>query len=415
MMRRQLLVILLLILAGAACAGRSNWDPLAEVPVRPELPDGYDPNDPYHLYNYGESQLATAPMRAAGAFYWASRLDPLWADPIYARRIALFMASPRIFADYIFDRRRVDHVPGVQRLDSLYHRALSLNPFLVRRHDVLAIKRTMEWQIEEAIRRQNPTATIDRNAITYALHHELQRAPDAVRAWIAESEGRLGDALELYTRAVERDEDDPELRTGLARIQFRMGRFDEARESFGAALELLREKDEEELVRLYESKVLLEHSIGLILEQQGDVEGARNAYGRALQEDLSYAPSHVRLAELALAGGDTAAALGEFALAVEAAPGSGGLRYQHGSLLARAGQLEAAERELRRAIELEPHFAAPYRVLGAVLERMGRRAEAVQQYREYLDRSSRSSPDRSRVEQRLTALAAGGGESEGPR
>ena len=78
--------------------------------------------------------------RAAAAFYHASRLDPTWADPVYARRIALFMAEPRMFSQYLRGSRRVVASPGVQRLDSLYLRALTLNPFPRRQQDAIALR-----------------------------------------------------------------------------------------------------------------------------------------------------------------------------------------------------------------------------------------------------------------------------------
>ena len=56
---------------------------------------------------------------------------------------------------------------------------------------------------------------------------------------------------------------------------------------------------------MYESKALLEHSIGLVQQRLGNKSAAKEAFGRALQEDLSYFPAHVQLAYLALDGKDT--------------------------------------------------------------------------------------------------------------
>jgi hypothetical protein len=41
-------------------------------------------------------------------------------------------------------------------------------------------------------------------------------------------------------------------------------------------------------VYFYDSKALFEHTIGMLLEQENDFAGAREAYARALQEDLAF-------------------------------------------------------------------------------------------------------------------------------
>lgn len=403
------MLLLCLLVSGACVSGGSNWDPLAEPVPEPNLPAGYDPNDPYDVYRYGETVLRQAPDRAASAFYRASRLDPLWADPIYAWRTAAFMTNPDLFYDYLFNRRQVRNVPGVARLDSLMYRALSMNPFLQRKYDVIAIKHAWVTRIEKELRQVGAATYVSRSDIEYVLDEELSRANPEVRARIAEGDGRLGVARDLYDEAARWRKNDPDLWADLARVQFLTGAGDAALKSYETALALLREKDDEELVRLYQPKMLLEFSIGMVLEERGDVEGARSAYARALQEDLSYAPAHIRLAELALEAGDTATALSEFALAVSVAPDDAGIRYRNGSMLARVGMLEEAEAELRQSIELEPLFAEPYRELGEVLERQGRLADAAAAYREYLARASRRAEGRAEIERRLQRLAAAGG------
>jgi tetratricopeptide (TPR) repeat protein len=75
------------------------------------------------------------------------------------------------------------------------------------------------------------------------------------------------------------------------RIFGRRANADSAIAEFQAALTELRARDAKELVPLYNSKAIIEYSIALLLEQKNDNEGAREAYGRALQEDLAYHPS----------------------------------------------------------------------------------------------------------------------------
>ncbi|HEU4454909.1 MAG TPA: hypothetical protein VFR81_17735, partial [Longimicrobium sp.] len=113
---------------------------------------------------------------------------------------------------------------------------------------------------------------------------------------------------------------------------------------------------------------------------------------------------HQRLSWLALAAGDTASAVSEMALAAEAAPNDGVLHMEHGIMLALARQGEAAEAALRRAVEVEPHFAAPWLVLARVLE-LGGKPEAVEAYRGFLARASRDDQQRAAVEARVAELS----------
>lgn len=398
------ILVLLIFLALGGCAGAS-WDPAATAPEPLELPKGMDPNSAYAYYAYGRDILERTPVKAAQAFYWASRIDPAWADPLYARRIALLMSRPGFFKGYLAGRPAVVNSPGVQRLDSLYLRALTINPFLRRQEDALALR----YVIMDEITRNPAYRNVPRGDLEIALDRWLFEMPPATRAWLAQSDGRLTDAALLYQRAIERDEE-AELVADLARVYVHLGRFQDAGQNMARAIELLHQRDEdpEELVRLYNSKALFEYSLGLILEQIGDLDEARSAYARALQEDLAYHPAHMRLGELALAAGDTVTALSEMALAADIQTADAGVLLRYGRLLAAAGQLQEAEARLRRAIEIEPLFADPHFDLARVLERADRAAEALAEYREFGRKASRDHPARGDADQRIPVLERAG-------
>jgi tetratricopeptide (TPR) repeat protein len=384
---------------------------MAIEPQQPTLPERLDPNDAHAVYAYGVSLLRSAPARAAQVFHWAGRLDPTWADPLYARRVALLMVDPAVFSEYMRGAPKLARSPGVQKVDSLYRQALMLNPFLQQRHDVMAIKQTLAWSIERELRRNNPGVPIHSSEVEQYIDRSLQRAEPAVAAWVAHSEGRFAAAQESYRRALSRSGNKAYLRADLARVQVLMGRFQDAREEMTLALEALRETDQKKLIRVYESKALYEHSIGLILEQLDDLPGAREAYARALQEDLSYYPSHLRLGDLALSAGDTATALGEFELAVQIREDDAGIRFKFAELLLRAGRFQAAESEARRAIALEPVFALPYFLMAEAVYAQGRHADASEHYRDFMERTSRQSPQRGYVESRLGEISAASGQA----
>lgn len=404
-------LLLMLVLVAACGPGVSNWDPLALEPRSPTLPSRVDPHDALAVYQYGASLLESAPTDAAAVFHLASRLDPTWADPLYARRIALLMADPEVFSEYMRGSRELLRAPGVQRVDSLYRQALMLSPFLHQRHDVQAIKKALAWSIEDQIRMENPSANITPTSIEIYIDQLLQKAEPATLAWVAHSEGKFVAAEDHYRKALSRSKRKAYLHADLARLLVLMGKFPQAREEMTNALRELRESDQDELVRIYESKALYEHSIGLILEQLNDLAGAREAYARALQEDLSYYPSHLRLGELALSAGDTLTALSEFELAVQIRESDAGVRHKYADLLLRAGKFAESEAESRHAIELEPLFALPYFSLAEAVFAQGRLADAAEHYGNFMGRAPRSSPQRDQVRGRLSEISAAAGEA----
>jgi Flp pilus assembly protein TadD len=172
------------------------------------------------------------------------------------------------------------------------------------------------------------------------------------------------------------------------------------------ALEELRKTDKKDLIYVYDSKALLEHSIGLIHQRLGNGVAAKEAFGRALQEDLSYFPAHVQLGYIALEAKDTTTALSEMDLAVQIRTDDPTLRYIYGYSLAVSGKYKDAEVQLRKAIELDPVFATPYHVLGQVLDGQGRGGEALAQYQIFLARASQQDLRRKEAEERVRELAA---------
>ena len=87
-----------------------------------------------------------------------------------------------------------------------------------------------------------------------------------------------------------------------------------------ALLEKARQHDEKELVHVYESKAFYEYAIGRLELARGNQQPAREAFERALIEDLAYGPAHVWLATLSDPSGDTASAMASYAQALDLAP-----------------------------------------------------------------------------------------------
>ena len=189
-------------------------------------------------------------------------------------------------------------------------------------------------------------------------------------------------------------------------------RYDSAAAEMAALVEELRQRDEKKLAHWYESKELLDYGLGLLHLALGNRAAARVVLQQALVENLAFYPAHAALADVALNEGDQAAALREYAQAVELGGDDAGVRHRYAQALADAGRPGEAELQVRQVIELEPLFAAPYFTLGKVLEARGLGQQALAAYRDYVQRAPSLAPlipqARARIAE-LSAMAADSG------
>ena len=381
-LRAACLAVAVLVIGGVADAQKKPKEP-----KRPRMEAGRDTNAAAAYYYWGLSNLERAPASAQDAFYWASRLDPSWADPLYAQRIAFHMSNLERFWKYITGTKYVLKSAEVRRADSLLFRAMLRDPFLFRRLDRTLIDRLY----------QEMTGY---NGVT-SSHPEM-------RAWFAYSDTRFGEAVALYARAIEKDPKDYDLHAERARSFFHLAQFDSTVAEMNRALAGYRKSDEDDLVVLYESKAMYEFSIATAYMKAGRLAEAREALGRALAEDLSFYMAHQRMAALALSAGDTATALSEYDLAIQLNGDDAPLRAEYGAVLVALGKHADAEPHLLRAIEVEPWYATPYATLGDAYEGLGKTAEAGEQYAKFMERASRNHDRRATVQARAAALASGG-------
>jgi tetratricopeptide (TPR) repeat protein len=372
-------------------------------PKRPKLPAQADTNDARAYYDFALDQLGRDDDLAADALYWSTRLEPRWADPYYARRVAMLMSDPRRLVQYWSGDRRTIQSDGIRRIDSLFYRALTINPFLSQRLE----RRLFDAVLEEITSRYERAGAGSAGEIRYYIEREMNNWPAADRAWLAYGEGRYDDALRLFAEAVKSDKRNGPLRVDRARVFVNMNQPDSALVELMAAIEDLRKRDKKDLIYVYQSKALTEHSIGLVESRLGHTAAAKDAFGRALQEDLSYFPAHVELAMISLEAKDTTGALSEMDLAVQLRPDDPGALYLYGFTLAATGKYADAEPHLRKAIELDGVYAAPHFALGVALEGAGKKTDAVAEYRAFLSHAARSDLRRTEAEEHLKALGAG--------
>ncbi|MBX7118608.1 MAG: tetratricopeptide repeat protein [Gemmatimonadaceae bacterium] len=403
------LPIVLLVTLGVAPASRAPAQAapgaairLGPVERRPRLAADADTNDAGAYFAHASRLLGENPSEAATAFYWAARLDPSSAEALDGRRVSMLMRKYPLLKMYMEGGRRARQNKDLKSLDSLAMRAVRLDPLYYRKYDLPAL---MEYY-RSMLRQDYPNASAA--DINGAIRDYLQGGSPYMRGWVAYSEGRLGDALTAYADAMKRVKNKGFLLTETARVLALQGLLPSANDRFReAAVELAKvEEDRDEDVVFYNDRALVEHSRGVIFAKLGQADSARAALGRAITEDLSYFMAHVELGRLAITQHDTATAVAELGLAAELAADEPWVHYLHGSTLVAAGQHADAVAPLRKAITLEPLYAAPYFSLGQALERTGDTEAARQAYLGYLQRSPRREiQSRQQANERAASLA----------
>ncbi|MGH7719772.1 MAG: tetratricopeptide repeat protein [Gemmatimonadaceae bacterium] len=354
-------------------------------PKRPDLGAGRDTNDWRAYYLYGIMNLDRKPDDAAAAFYWASRLDPSQAEPYYGRWTALWATDLDRLMRYMFGQRYVVESKWARQTDSLLQSALVRNPFLHR-----GLERRLWDKIFDEIVRYCMQAAANDVTLNCASIGFTRTGSPYTTGWLAYTRSQFGLAATKFLETLQREPKFTQARLYLARSLYHMGEYDSSANEMGRVLEEMRRDDRKKLIYFYESKAQFEYSIGMIRAARGDVDGAREAYGRALTEDLSFHMAHAQLGAIALAEGDTATALLEYGQASELSPTDPSLRFTYGAALLTARRAAEGEAQLRKAIELEPYHAASHFNLGVALDMQGKLKEAADAYGVFLARAAQT-------------------------
>jgi Flp pilus assembly protein TadD len=397
--RRRVPIALTLVLA--SCAVQPRAAPTVEAivalqgmtaagrePLRPRLPPGSDTNSAVPYYERAV-RLARSSIKLDTAdiyLYWASRLDPAWADPIFLRGILILRAFRQDALDVLWRTgspraaRQVQLPPGhLHRVDSLLHVAWGRNPLVFSDLDPPPF-----WG--------GPTDPTRGASFAFTLR-------------------RFAEAESLFAKALRKYPDNPMLRIYRARALFYLQRYDSAVAELEAARDTVRGRAETERSIILPSVEMFEFAIGIIRVQQDDFPAARVAFERTLTENLGFYWAHVRLAGSAIALHDTASALRELDAAIQLEGADPVLRLYDGAVLSGVGRREEARTQLQRAIELDPYYAEPYYWLALVYDAQGKTAEAIAQYRQFLAHAARDDPKRAGAIRNLTVLDAVPGDS----
>lgn len=378
-MRRSLLVLSALCLTATAAAAQ-------KVPKRPELFAGADTNSWFTYYQAGLSNLRRRPDLAADAFYWAERLNPGAPEPLYAGWVAYWKRRPDRFWDYLAGKRFIVESKEVQHIDSLRLKALQRNPMIYQGLwiQLFEDEGPLDMSLDPAIQ----------GIVAYAHGNPMKAAE------------RLGQAV--------KSKDNRSFRYDRALALYQIAQYDTAANELQILIDDMKKREEKKLVRMYESKQMYEYAIGILMLAKGDTTAARDALGKALTEDLSFAPAHVALAHLSVATGDTTTAIQELSQAVELDSTDVVARFELGVALMMQNKTEEAKTHLRKAIALEPYFAQPYFPLAYILEFDQNNKEAAEMYLAYAARATRAEEQRATLARthaaELQKAAAGGTE-----
>lgn len=343
----------LLFAAGRAAAQQTD------TTVRPKLDAQADTNDWRAYFQYGMTQLKARPSRADAAFYWAARIGPNRAEPLYGRWVAFWLRNASVFEDYIYGTK---DVPEAEQAESLRARAVWRNPLMPRTLDVLIYDLLPgEWMGDPATKGLLLAAG-GRNAEAVVLWARAER-----------SEPKFARFLR-YDRAV-----------ALAQLQ----QYDSALAELRTLVSESQRRDTSRVLFWYSSRETMHYAIGQLHIGQGQYDSARADFQQSLLENLGYAPAHAALGELALAGGTPLDAVKEFQQAVELVPRDVWYRYRLGAALIAARQVDSAAAVLSDVVRREPLLAMAYYDWGRACEMRGDTAAALAAYRTYVGRAAR--------------------------
>ena len=369
----------------AAWPVRLAAQPGTKEPARPKIDAAADTNDWQAYYEYGNSAITGHPDIAANAFYWATRLSPERAELYYGQWAATWMTKPGLLRRYFKGGELVGNSIEARRIDTLAWEATIRNPLVHRGFHRLLFQMMYDLQDGKG-------------------NWRWKDDPEN-EAWLDYTEGRFANAAAGWGSVLAKNPKRFFLHEQRAYAFASMQRFDSAIVSLTRLLAELDKRELKTLSHSYESKAIYLYAIGIMNYRTGNYDAAREAFGRALEEDLSMYMVHSALGSVAIAQGDTATALTEYDLAVQLNDGDPVLLKNYGLLLLLSNRVEEAATVLARSVAADTWYAQPRYFHAVALDRLGRKDEARAEYGEFMGRAPRTAGDRTRLAaQRIAEL-----------
>lgn len=403
-MRRLALALAFVPLLAAAV-------PAQNPPRRPRLAGDADTNDARAYFQLGMQRVEVNPGQAADAFYWAARLDPNSPQTLYARGIALLLRNPPRLVRYRErDPGTLEH-PDVRAIDSLRFRAEMQDPFFHRGMDQLllyayarAAVRNEEWF--------GRSENAGRSGMVQFIERFFEETDQYGRGQLYYSDNQLREALQYWALAMRmqsRRVHLPWLWSDRGRAWYELRQLDSARVALDSAIHLLDLVGGGATGYVHENRSAWLYALGRIHEDRRDLEAARAAYQRAIDRDVTYYPTWLRLGVLAGVARDTATAITYLAQATSRP----GVQFFALATAATAygalGRNDSAVVLLRRATETEPWASAGWLLYARALDTAGDAAAALPAYERYIALAPRNDTGVLAVTPRVQALRAAAG------
>jgi len=212
--------------------------------------------------------------------------------------------------------------------------------------------------------------------------------PRDPKTWTALKEGDYYNASRGFTRHLVEKPEDYEAWWGSAIAYYYRQKFDSAAMQLRILERMLRTVQEQRL-SVYESLDYVTHMQAAAYEAGRRPDSARAALERTLVENLAFYQARMRLADLAMQRGDTAAAELEWDVARQLYGNDWVAHRRYADFLAALGRHADAERELRTVLKGEPHWVDSYRALAVAIEAQGsaRCGDAIAAHERFLSRA----------------------------
>ncbi len=226
-------------------------------------------------------------------------------------------------------------------------------------------------------------------------------------------QGRLDDAAADFDRALQLSPEAPAALAGLGRVALDQGDYEAAAEYLERALSI-----SPQATRLHQPLAMAYRGMGEVdrarahLGQVGEgTEPIRDELLDRMQRQSRSPQFYLELALTRAEAGDLSGARQLLGTALQLDPDDALVMENYGEVVARQGDLDEARAAFQRLVELRPDSAQPLILLGQVEELQGRLAEAGEAYRAALERESGHLP----AEEGLAFLKLAEGDFSGAR
>jgi tetratricopeptide (TPR) repeat protein len=357
-MPRALAVICLALLLACQRAGAQSVPdrpPLRAAQTQKDAPVSVDTNDAQMYYAAGVASHATNPVGAAAAFYWASRIDPSWAEPYFARWYVL------------------SKLAGGGGIDSLGVIAYGRDPFFDEALALGDIRQVVVTGYSTTITSRQVTTTSPGRPGMYENQPGFQDVPAppipppiaVVHTWYAAYANHdFASAASQLRDALKKNPDAIELYSYRAKAQFYLGQFDSAAATLRLAIGRLDALHPTKPLRVFLSKEAFTYAIGIAQQHAGHDSAAHAAFQATVAANPAFYMAHVHLSALATTAGDTTTALAEMQRAADIAPTDPVVQLFLGYSLLDANRPADAVTHLNAAIRADSEYALPYLYLG---------------------------------------------------